>query len=67
MTHKPTFKTCYPMDRPDFNTWCKMFNVSKEYADKTGIQNAQRIMQLWNGYDKMKDIFKNLKSGNDNH
>jgi hypothetical protein len=37
------------------------------YVDKAGIQNAQRIMQLWNGYDKMKDIFKNLKSGNDNN
>lgn len=59
------FKTTYPQNRPTFNEWCQMYNVSKGYCDRTGIHNAQRIMQLWNGFSKMKEIFVNTKSGND--
>jgi hypothetical protein len=50
-------RSIYPTDKPSFNEWCKMFNVSKLYADRTGINNAQRIMELWDGFANMKQYF----------
>ena len=50
-------KTIYPSSQPSFNEWCKMFNVSSRYEDRTPITNANRIMSLWDGYSKMKEIF----------
>jgi len=59
------FKTSYPKERPSFNEWCKEFNFGIRYAHREGINNAQRIMSLWDGFAKTKQIFINLKSGND--
>lgn len=50
-------KTLIPTDRLPFNEWCKLFNVSRLYVDRTGINNAQKIMELWNGYSGQKEIF----------
>ena len=47
-------KTIYPLDRPNFNEWCKLFKVSSQYVDKTAIRNAERIMGLWDGYTNNK-------------
>ena len=55
---KPTFKTTYPTNRPPFNEWCEEFKVSTRYIDQSPIENAKRIMQLWNGLLKMKTTFK---------
>lgn len=50
-------KTTLPDQRPSFTEWCKMFNVSKMYVDRTPIQNANRIMSLWDGYLNTKELF----------
>lgn len=49
--------TCYPKNRPDFNTWCKEMRVSVMYEDGSGRGNAHRIMSLWDGVHKFKQIF----------
>lgn len=53
-------KTTHPTDRPSFSEWCKMFNVSRLYVDRTPIQNANRIMSLWDGYLNTKELFIRL-------
>jgi hypothetical protein len=55
---KPTFKTTYPTNQPTFNDWCEEFKVSTRYTDQSPIENAKRIMQLWDGLLKMKTTFK---------
>lgn len=57
-------KTIYPKDRPSFNDWCKLFNVSRLYIEREGINNAQRIMSLWDGYSETKKYFTNIKINN---
>jgi hypothetical protein len=57
MKHKPKVKSIYPKDRPSFNEWCQQFKVSSMYADREGINNAQFIMSLWDGYSNMKEFF----------
>jgi len=47
-------KTIYPTDRPNYNEWCKQFNVSRLYQSREGINNAQRIMSLWDSFTKTK-------------
>ena len=51
-------KTTYPDNQPDFNAWCEMFKVSTRYPDKTPIENAKRIMELWDGLIRMKQFYK---------
>jgi len=58
-------KTTYPTERLSFNDWCKQFNVSRMYQSREGIDNAQRIMSLWDGYSRTKTIFNNIKTQND--
>lgn len=58
-------KTSYPTERPTFNDWCKQFNVSRLYQSREGIDNAQRIMSLWDGYARTKQLFVNFKTSND--
>jgi len=50
-------KTIYPTDRPSYNEWCKQFNVSRLYQSREGINNAQRIMSLWDSFTKNKIKF----------
>lgn len=50
-------KSSYPKSRPSFNDWCAMFKVSSLYVDREGINNAQRIMSLWDGYTNTKQFF----------
>ena len=57
-------KTIYTTPRPSFNDWCKEFNVSRLYVPREGIDNAQRIMQLWDGFSKCKNIFVTKKPDN---
>ena len=58
-------KTTTPTNRPTFNEWCEQFNVSRLYQSREGIDNAQRIMSLWDGYTKTKQLFVNFKTSND--
>lgn len=58
-------RTTIPTDRPSFNDWCKEFNVSRSYQSREGIDNAQRIMSLWDGYSRTKQLFVNFKTNND--
>lgn len=51
-------KTIFPSERPSFNEWCKLFNVSALYKGREGMNNAQRIMSLWNGYSNNKEYFQ---------
>ena len=40
------------------NEWCKEFNVSSRVIkDATPLNNAQRIMELWDGFHNMKEKF----------
>jgi hypothetical protein len=40
------------------NEWYKEFNVSSRVPkDTTPISNAQRIMELWDGFHNMKEKF----------
>jgi hypothetical protein len=57
-------RTLIPQHRPPFNEWCEMFNVSRSYVRREGINNAQRIMSLWDGFAKTKELFikKKFKS-----
>lgn len=58
-------KTLLPDNRPSFNEWCAMFKVSSRVLkDSTPIKNAQRIMDLWDGFTNSKTKLA-LKSGND--
>lgn len=58
MTTQIKVTSIYPTDKPDFNTWCNMFKVSSRLTkDDTPLTNAQRIMELWNGWDNMKEKF----------
>lgn len=57
MKDKPKVKSIYPKDRPSFNDWCRQFKVSSMYVDREGINNAQFIMSLWDGYSNMKQFF----------
>lgn len=54
--------TTYPDQRLEFNEWCEQFKVSTMYVDRTPIMNAQRIMSLWDGFFKMKEMF--IRKGN---
>lgn len=54
---KLNVRSSYPSEKPNFNDWCKMFKVSTLYVDRTGYDNAQRIMELWDGYTKTKQHF----------
>jgi hypothetical protein len=48
----------YPKNRPSMNEWCKEFNVSSRVIkDTTPLNNAQRIMELWDGFHNMKEKF----------
>jgi len=48
----------YPQSRPSMNEWCKEFNVSSRVIkDTTPLTNAQRIMELWDGFQNMKEQF----------
>jgi len=58
-------KTSYPTEKPSFNDWCEQFNVSRLYQSREGIDNAQRIMSLWDGYSHTKQIFVNIKTDSD--
>ena len=58
-------KTIYITPRPSFNDWCREFNVSRLYTPRQGIDNAQRIMELWDGFSKCKNIFIKIKTNND--
>ena len=58
-------KTIIPDNRPSYNEWCKEFNVGIRHANREGIDNALRIMQLWDSYYKVKLLFVNFKSQND--
>ena len=53
-------KTTYPEKKPSFQEWCEMFRVSSLYVDRTPIQNANRIMELWDGYIGTKSVFIKL-------
>jgi hypothetical protein len=55
-------KTIYPTDRPNYNEWCKQFNVSRLYQSREGINNAQRIMSLWDSFseNKLKFVPKSM-------
>jgi hypothetical protein len=57
MKSKPKVKSIYPKDKPSFNEWCSQFKVSSLYTDRQGINNAQRIMSLWDGYTNTKQFF----------
>jgi len=58
--------TTYPSERPDFNKWCDMFKVSSLYVDREGKNNANRIMSLWDGFAKTKELFiKKIKTEED--
>lgn len=50
-------KTTYPSTRPPFNEWCNMFKVSSMHIDRKPIENANRIMALWDGYLNTKRLF----------
>lgn len=50
-------KSIYPTDRPDYNEWCKEFKFGVRCAEREGINNAQLMMSLWNGYIGMKEKF----------
>ena len=54
-------RTIQPVNRPDYNTWCKEFNFGARYARREGIDNAMRIMSLWDGFAKMKEIYISKK------
>jgi len=58
-------KTTYPADKLTFNEWCEQFNVSRLYQCREGIDNAQRIMSLWDGYSQTKQMFKKIKTQDD--
>ena len=59
------FKTSYPTEKLSFNEWCRQFNVSRLYQLREGIDNAQRIMSLWDGYSRTKQLFVNFKMNDD--
>ena len=54
---KLNVKSTYPVNKPAFNEWCEMFKVSTLYIDRSGYDNAQRIMELWDGFAKTKQYF----------
>ena len=58
-------KTIIPENRPSCNEWCKEFNFGARYSKREGIDNALRIMQLWDSYYKVKLLFVNFKTSND--
>lgn len=48
----------YPNQKLSFNDWCETFKVSSRVIkDKTPLTNAQRIMELWDGFHNMKEKF----------
>lgn len=48
----------YPENRLSFNDWCETFNVSTRVPkDTSPLTNAQRIMELWDGFHNMKERF----------
>lgn len=48
----------YPENKPSFNEWCETFKVSTRIPkDRSPLINAQRIMELWNGFHNMKEKF----------
>jgi hypothetical protein len=55
-------KTIIPENRPNYNEWCKQFNVSRLYQSREGINNAQRIMSLWDSFseNKLKFVPKSM-------
>lgn len=57
-------KTIIPENRPSYNEWCKEFKVGIRHVKRDGIDNALRIMQLWDSYYKVKQLFVNFKSQN---
>jgi hypothetical protein len=59
--------TIYPKTRPSFNEWCQQFNVSRQYISREGINNAQRIMSLWDGFSRNKQYFVTLKTSNNEY
>jgi hypothetical protein len=50
----------YPTNQPEFNDWCKEFKFGSRCVKREGINNANRIMQLWDGFMKTKDKFIKL-------
>jgi hypothetical protein len=43
-----------------------MFKVSSLYVDREGKNNANRIMSLWDGFAKTKELFiKKIKTEED--
>ena len=54
----------YPQNRPSINDWCREFNVSSRVPkNTTPLTNAQRIMELWDGFHNMKEKFiKRIKN-----
>jgi hypothetical protein len=50
-------RSIYPIDRPSYNEWCREFNFGARYVKREGIDNAQRIMSLWDSSINMKKKF----------
>lgn len=56
-------KSIYPVSRPSYNEWCKEFNFGARCVNREGINNAQRIMALWDGFflrNKSKLSYKSM-------
>jgi hypothetical protein len=53
-------KSVYPVNQPSYNDWCKEFKFGTRSAKREGIDNANRIMQLWDSYMKTKEKFIKL-------
>jgi hypothetical protein len=53
-------RTTYPTNQPSFNDWCKEFKFGSRCVKREGIDNANRIMQLWDGFMKTKEKFIKL-------
>lgn len=63
---KNNFKTTYPDQKIEYNEWCKLFKFGSRYQSKEGINNAMRIMSLWDGYHNHKNYFVKVLSNKTN-
>ncbi len=49
--------TVQPPTRPSQNDWMKEYNVSSQVKDRSGLDNARRIMWQWDE-NKRESIWK---------
>jgi hypothetical protein len=53
-------RSIYPENQPSYNEWCEEFKFGTRYQKREGIENANRIMELWDSYMNTKEKFIRL-------